>query len=93
MVAKVVAYMEFDPEELIEEVAREYEEEVSEVTMDDIVGYINENVTYLSNRNNRNKWYVGDGWSIDGFEEHTYDEIADVLERMQEREDETEENE
>lgn len=84
MVVRVIANMEFDLEELIKEVAREYEEEINEVTMDDVSSYLRENTTYLSNSNNKMKWAVSDGWPIEGFEENTYYEIEKVLNSFKE---------
>lgn len=83
MVAKVIAYIEFDPKELIRDVADKYDIEISDVTMDDIAEYVNNNLTYLDNKFDRGKWLVGDGTSIAGFEWKTYEEIQDVLDRMQ----------
>ena len=83
MVAKVVAYIEFDPEELIKDVADKYDMEISDVTMDDVYEYVSDRLTYLDDKFDRGRWLVGGGPSIEGFEPRTYDEIQDVLDQMQ----------
>ena len=84
MVAKVIAYVEFDPMEIIRNTASKYGISVNDITMDDIWEYIDDNITYLDNKNKKGDWMVGDGPSIEGFESRTYEEIYNVLEQMQE---------
>ena len=83
MVVRVLANIEFDPEELINEVARDYKCSVAELDMDDIVEYIENHITYMKGINTNVIKSVDDGPSIDGIEERDYWQVSDVLDRMQ----------
>ena len=81
---EVVASIDFDIDEMIQEVAKVYEEDIADVTMDDIYDYVMNNITYLDNRYHKGKWSVeGLCGSINGFNERSYYEIQEVLNKMQ----------
>ena len=86
IVAQVTANIEIDVDELIATTARHYDIPISEVTMDLIFELVSNTITYLKPaRGYRNDCIreVADGPSINGFEENTYDKIADRLEELQ----------
>lgn len=83
MVVRVLANIEFEPEELINEVAIDYKCSVAELDMDDIVEYIDNHITYMKGINTNVVKSVDDGPSIDGIEEKDYWKVSDVLDRMQ----------
>lgn len=84
MVAKVIANIELDVETIIRATANSLGCSVSGVIMDDILEYINNGMTYLKNNDARGVEPASDGWSIDGFDEKTYEEIERILNEMQE---------
>ncbi len=84
MVVRVLANIEFEPEELINEVARDYECSIREVNMDYISEYIAIHIDCLKLMNTNviktpGLW----GPAIDGIEERDYCEISDILDQMQ----------
>ena len=83
MVVRVLANIEFEPEELITEVSNDYECSIAEVSMDNIMEYINDHITYMKGKNTSVIKEVGDGPAIDGIEERDYCEIFDILDQMQ----------
>ena len=79
-VAYVNAIIEIDIEELINAAMEIYGEDV---TMEDIIEYVNEGMTYLENKKAKGVYTVCDGWAISGFEKTTYDQIEGVLDEIQ----------
>ena len=84
MVVRVLANIEFEPEELINEVAREYECSIREVNMDYIREYIADHIDCIK-LTNTNVIETPGSWgpAIDGIEERDFYEISDILEQMQ----------
>ena len=89
MVVSVLANIEFEPEELINEVARDYKCSVAELSMDNIVEYIENHITYMKGINTNVIKSVDDGPSIDGIEERDSFELFDILDQMQNELEET----
>lgn len=87
MVAQVIANIELEPEEIISAIIKEYNySSVLEVTMDEIRSYVNDHITNIKPYDNPkgiNEVYMG--YSIAGFEEHTYRDIEEILEKMQDK--------
>lgn len=83
MVVRVLANIVFEPEELINEVARDYKCSVAELSMDDIVEYMENHITYMKGINTNVVKSVDDGPSIDGIEERDFYKISDILDQMQ----------
>lgn len=85
MVVRVLANIEFEPEELINEVAREYECTVKELSMDDLIEYVDNHVYHMKGMDtNCIKCLSGWGKAIDGFYEYDYYQVKNVLDRIQE---------
>ena len=84
IVAEVNAVIELNVEELINAVMSEYDEDINEVTMDDIFEYVTDGMSYLENPQAKGVYTVVDGESVRSFEERTYDKIEEVLRKMQE---------
>ena len=84
MVVRVLANIEFDPETLINEVAKYYRCPVTEINMDNIVEYVNDHIYHMKGINTNVIKNVDDGWAIDGFEERDYWKISDILDQIQE---------
>lgn len=84
MVVSVLANIEFEPEELINEVARYYRCSVIDINMDSLVEYINDHITYMKGLKTNVINEVECGPAIDGFEDRVYDKISDILDKMQE---------
>ena len=85
-VYRVVANVLLDVERIVREVSNRYEISISEVTMDDMSNYIEDNITFLKGKA-PGIYEVEDGPSLEGFEERDYDDIEEVLLRMQREED------
>lgn len=84
IVAEVNAVIELNVEELINAVMSEYDESIDEVSMDDIFEYVNNGMSYLKNPHAKGVYTARDGWSLNGFGVQTYDEIEEILRKMQE---------
>lgn len=84
MIVTVRAEIEFDVEELVNEVVKEgYGDTVADITMDDIFDYVSNNLTYLDHNRKSGKWTIeGYGRPIVGFDDRSYDEIEEKLESM-----------
>ena len=82
---EVTAYVDLDVETIIKAIINDYDyESVNDVSMDDIFEYIGDHITYLGSQwGGRGIRTVEDGPSISGFDSRTYDEIAQILESMQ----------
>lgn len=85
-VYRVVANVVLDVERIVKEVSNRYEIPISEITMDDIYNYIDDNITFLKGKA-PGIYEVEDGPSLYGFDERDYDDIEEVLLRMQREED------
>ena len=86
-VYRVVANVLLDVERIVKEVSNRYEIPISEITMDDIYDYIDDNITFLKGKA-PGIYEVEDGSSFEGFDERDYDDIEKVLLGMQREEDE-----
>lgn len=86
-VYRVVANVLLDVERIVKEVSNRYEIPISEITMDDIYNYIDDNITFLKGKA-PGIYEVEDGPSLYGFDERDYDDIEKVMLEMQREEDE-----
>lgn len=82
MIAQIVANVALDVEEIIRDISRDSETPISEITMDDIFDYVNSGVSYISG-NKPGISSVEDGWSLERFDDSTYNEIEKILTEMQ----------
>lgn len=79
-VTQLVAYVEIDFEKLFETIVKEYEiEDINDLIMDYIIEYIDQHITFLKGRNTDLIRQVGDGGSINGFEDRDYYRIEEML--------------
>ena len=84
-VYRVVANVLLDVERIVKEVSNRYEIPISEITMDDIYNYIDDNITFLKGKA-PGIYEVEDGSSLYGFDERDYDDIEKVMLEMQREE-------
>lgn len=84
-VYRVVANVLLDVERIVKEVSNRYEIPISEITMDDIYDYIDDNITFLKGKA-PGIYEVEDGPSLYGFDERDYDDIEKVMLEMQREE-------
>ena len=84
MIVTVKAEIEFDVEELVDEMIKDgYGDTVEDISMDDIFDYVSNNLTYLDYNRKAGKWSIeGYGSPIVGFDERSYDEIEEQLESL-----------
>ncbi len=81
MVVEVKANIEVDLEKIARELWFEKRIELRDITMDDVLGYVQDNVRALSGRNPGVK-QAEDGPSVNCFVERDYERLCDQLEAM-----------
>lgn len=90
MIAKVMANIEINPKEMIEDMVNDKDNGfwngVIDVTMDDVISHLNDKLLYIKpERGTVGISEVAMGWAIDGLEESAYEEIESVLEEMKDK--------
>lgn len=82
----VEAYVELDIEKIVDAILKEYSDcSIEDINMDLVYEYVNDHVTFLNKRwDGKGIYEVGDGPSLQGFEERSYEEIENELKRIKE---------
>lgn len=83
---RVLANIEVDVDKIINEIMYKSGCDVSDISMDDIIHYISDNITYLSG-NAPGIYKAEDGPSIKGFgDDWSYDRVEELLKKREREE-------
>lgn len=83
--AKIIVNVEIDTDELIDAVAKDYECDIDEVTMERIEEYLNNYLPHLKGGDAVGVYERGGGWGTEGFEQRTYERIEKILQDKQQK--------